>query len=85
MVLNLVADVLLVVGIAASVYSMLSGKPTQRRSIAQRVALLAMSGFLLTEAIAWTGIGRWMNLGLAVFGFVSVVGQVVRDRRRKVS
>jgi hypothetical protein len=84
-VLEIATDVLLVVVLVAAIYSLMSGKPKHRRSIAQRIALLAMSGVLLSEAHTRSGWSHWMNLGIGVFGISCVVFQVVWDRRRNPS
>jgi hypothetical protein len=84
-VLEIVTDAMLAVAMMASVYSLMSGKPKHRRSIAQRIAVLAMSGVLLSEAHTRSGWSHWMNLGVGVFGISCVVFQVVWDRRRKPS
>jgi hypothetical protein len=81
-VLKIVTDVMLVICGASAIYSMLSRKPKHRRSIAQRISVLAVSGVLLSEAHTRSGWLHWMNLGIGVFGICSVVLQVVLDRRK---
>jgi hypothetical protein len=78
-----VIDVMLAVAMVAAVYSLMSGKPKLRRSIAQRIAVLAMSGVLLSESHTRSGWSHWMNLGIGVFGISCVVFQVEWDRRHK--
>jgi hypothetical protein len=80
-VLQIVTDVLLVIGGVSAVYSMLSSKPRHRRGTARQIAVLAVSGVLLSEAHTRSGWSHWMNLGIAVFGIGSVVLQVVWERR----
>jgi hypothetical protein len=65
--LRLVTEVLLVAGIVAAIYSVMSGKPKNRRSIALKVNLLAISGVLLIEAHTRSGWSRWMNPGIGVY------------------
>lgn len=82
MVLQIVTDVMLVICGASAIYSMQSSKPKHRRSVAQKISVLAVSGVLLSEAHTRSGWSHWMNLGVSVFGICSVVLQVVLDRRK---
>jgi hypothetical protein len=80
--LEVLTDVLLVVGLVAGIYSMMTGKPKRRRVIAQRLMILAISGVLLSEAYTRTGWWRWGNLGIGLFCILSVGFEVLRERRR---
>jgi hypothetical protein len=81
-ILIVVTDALLAVVFVASIYSLMSGNPKHRRRSAQRIAVLAMSGVLLSEAHTRSGWSHWMNLGIGVFGIASVLLQAVLDRRK---
>jgi hypothetical protein len=71
---------LLGVVIVGSLYAM-SGQPPHRRRIVQRISLLAMAAFFVTNAIT-TPDRRWMNVAVAVFAAGAVLFEVVWRRRR---
>jgi hypothetical protein len=74
-------DVLLGLAIVGSLYAM-SGQPPHRRIIVQRISLLAIAAFLVTDAIT-TPRHRWYNVAAAVFAVGAVLFDVLRKRRRQ--
>lgn len=82
MVLSIVSGVLIVVGLAAIIYSLMSSKPQGRRKTAQKVYVVAIAGVLFIEAYTRTGWMRWMNLGVAAFCLSSLLIQAALDRRK---